>query len=122
MYYPGVQMLVVSARCPAPAAVQAQIAAGQYRDAYRSLNSDGIPASKLFVQDMDADGLRTDAKQTPDVVYQQVVHQTVLNGDVRDSKYRQNLSQVDPAYSRDLRALLDALNALPASSQVAAIH
>jgi methylmalonyl-CoA mutase cobalamin-binding subunit len=122
LFYPGVQLLVVSARYPAPAALQPQIAAGNYRDVYQALHSNPIPESKLFVQDMGADGLRTDEKQTPDIVYQKVVNTTVLNGNVRDAAYRQHLSQIDPEYSRVLRALVDALSAVPVSSAVVAVR
>ena len=120
LFYPGVQLLVVSARYPVPAAIQAELAAGKYRDVYQALQSSAIRESKLFVQDMGADGLRTGATQTPDVVYQQVVHQTVFNGDVQSATYRQQLSQIDPAYSRTRRALVDSITALPASSPAAA--
>jgi hypothetical protein len=124
LFYPGVLLLVVSARYPAPAALQAELTGGKYRDAYAALQGLAVPETKLFVQDMGADGLRVDDKQTPDVVYQEVVHQTVLSGDVKDAKYRQRLADLDPAYSRSLRALLDALQAAPAtsSSAVAAVR
>jgi hypothetical protein len=114
--YPDVQLLVVSARYPAPAALQQQLDAGQFRDVYVALQSNPIADSKLFVQDMQADGLRADNDQTADIVYEKVVNQTVLQGDVKSREYRRTLSSKDDAYSRALQVLLDALKAAPESA------
>jgi hypothetical protein len=118
LVYPDVQLLVVSARYPAPAVLQQQLDAGQFRDVYVALQTNPIAANKLFVQDMQADGLRADNDQTADIVYEEVVNQTVLSGDVKSSEYRRTLSSKDPAYSRVLRVLLDALKTAPESAVV----
>jgi methylmalonyl-CoA mutase cobalamin-binding subunit len=124
LLYPGVQMLVVSGRYPAPATLNQQIAAGHYKDVYSALQGNAVPDSKLFVQDMGLDGLRSSRDQIADIVYDKVVNQTVLSGDVGDSHYRQALGKFDPAYSHALKVLLDAVNARPTApaGSVAAVH
>ena len=58
LFIPGVQMLVVSARYTAPALLNEKILGRQYRDVYLDLASASVPDSKLFIEDMQADGLR----------------------------------------------------------------
>ena len=57
LFIPGVQMLVVSARYAAPALLNEKIIGRQYRDVYLDLASASVPDSKLFIEDMQADGL-----------------------------------------------------------------
>jgi hypothetical protein len=109
LVYPGVQLLVVSARYATPAALQPLIDAGRYRDVYMTLQTGSVPESRLFVHDMQADGLRADAKQTPDIVYERLTDETIFGGDPREKSYRQTLEAKDALYSRALRVLADAL-------------
>lgn len=120
MLFPGVQLLVVSARYPSPAALDPSFANKDYRDVYKALQGSAIPDSKLFVQDMGADGLRTTEAQSADVVYQQVVHQTILNGKVDDGKYQKTLSPLDADYSRALEILIAGLGSAQPVAQSAA--
>jgi hypothetical protein len=114
LLFPGVQLLVVGGSYPVPAAIEAQLAAAQYRDAYLALQGNAIPESKLFVQDMGADGLREKEAQAGDVVYQKVVTQTVLSGDI-DGAYKKKLDAIDVEYSKLLQVLIDALK-VPAAA------
>ena len=50
-----------------PTALDAAFAAANYRDIYTALQS-AMPDSRIFVQDMGADGLRFEDKQRGDVV------------------------------------------------------
>ncbi len=111
LLYPDVQLLVVRARYPVPAALDPQLAAGQHREVYVALQSNALPDGKLFVQDMQADGLRADADQTADIVYERGVDQTVLNGNPRSREYKEMLAAKDAEYSRVLQLLVDALKA-----------
>ena len=63
LFIPGVQMLVVSARYTAPALLNEKILGRQYRDVYLDLASASVPDSKLFIEDMQADGLRARARR-----------------------------------------------------------
>jgi len=57
MHFPGVQLLVISARTQSPEYIEARLTAGAYADVYAALQQ-GIPESKLFIHDMGGDGLR----------------------------------------------------------------
>jgi hypothetical protein len=116
LVYPGVQLLVVSARHPVPAQMDALLAARDYRGAYSLLEGNGISDSKVFVQDMGADGLRAETDQRVDVVYEKVKDRLMFSGDVRDSDYRRQLTAVDATYSRALRVLLEALRPAPTTT------
>jgi hypothetical protein len=111
--YPNVQLLVMGARYPVPAALQQQLKAHQYKDVYSALQMNGIKDSRVFVQDMQADGLRATDQQTADIVYEKMVDQTVLSGDTDKSEYRRTLTAKDTEYSRMLNVLLDALQQQP---------
>lgn len=112
MLFPGVQLLVISARSSAPAYVDAKIAAGAYSDVYAALQQ-GIDESKLFIQDMGADGLRGTRGGTADIVYRKGREQTVLNGDHRAAKmseddYRKLAADTERQYAELLRLLSEA--------------
>ena len=67
MLYPGVQLLVIRAQTTAIDYIEAELAAGRYDAVYMALHQ-GVPASKLFVQDMGGDGIRGDGGLA-DIVY-----------------------------------------------------
>jgi hypothetical protein len=110
LYYPNSQLLVVSAKYPSPALIQASLDAKAYRDVYTALQQAGVPESKLFVQDLGADGLHAAASQPVDVVYEKVVNQTIFDKDEGkpDSPYTKKLSAADQKYAHVLQLLLDA--------------
>jgi hypothetical protein len=57
LYFPGSQILVVSAKYAAPALLTDKIAKQNYRDVYIDLNSASVAGSKVFVIDTNIDGL-----------------------------------------------------------------
>lgn len=57
LYFPGSQLLVVKARYLVPERMDEQIAKRNYRDVYIDLNSASVPASKILVADLGANGL-----------------------------------------------------------------
>jgi hypothetical protein len=57
LYFPGSQLLVVQARYSVPQRMDAQIAMKNYRDVYIDLNSASVPASKMLIADLGANGL-----------------------------------------------------------------
>ncbi len=112
--YPGVQLLVVSARSTDSAEMTRLIGEGKHKEAYALLNQASVNEGKLFVQDMKADGLR-DNSGTVDVVYQNETQRTLLNGapgkqGLSEQEYEDRLTVVDTAYSAALQQLLDNLN------------
>ena len=124
MLFPGVQLLVISARTQAPDYLEAQLAAKAYDNAYAALQQ-GLAESKLFVQDMGGDGLRGADGGTADVVYSRGKETRILDGDhkaarMSASDYRKLVSDIDRKYTAMLRVLIDSLRAgqeveLPAS-------
>jgi len=99
LLYPDVQLLVVGGRYAAPEAMRAQIAAHQYKDVYLALIGSSAPESRLFFQDLKADGLHAEAGGGVDVMYEHVDKQTVFDGkpdpkrfDVADAEYSRLLS------------------------------
>ncbi len=58
LYFPGSQLLVVSGTFAAPERAAALLARKSYREIYIDLNSASLPASKIFISDLGANGLR----------------------------------------------------------------
>lgn len=114
LVFPDVQLLVISARIAAPASLQQLIDTRQYTDAYAVLQGSAIGDSKVFVQDLKADGLHLRANASVDVLYEQVVHQTIFDGqpskhNLTEKQYEEKLTSADATYSQMLTDLLDGL-------------
>jgi len=109
-FFPGSQLLVVTAKYASPLLLDQSLQAKAYRDVYSALQQSAEADSRFFVQDIGADGLRQDDKQAVDIVYDKIVNQTIFDGDpnhkVRD--YQKKLSDADARYSRLLQILLSA--------------
>src|SRR5258707_5300550 len=58
LYFPGFQLLAISAKYSAPALLDARLEKKEYRDIYIDLNSAAEPDSKMFVEDLGVDGLQ----------------------------------------------------------------
>src|SRR4051812_32987726 len=58
LYFPGTQLLVVSAKFDSPYRADSLLTMKDYRDLYIELNSASVPASKVFVSDLSANGLK----------------------------------------------------------------
>jgi hypothetical protein len=114
LLFPQVQLLVVTGKPTAPAAVEAQLTGNRYSDVYALLHQSVVPESKFFVQDLKADGLHARAPDTVDVVYDRVVTQMVFDGSpskrrLNDGQYDQQFVGADTRYARLLMALIDGL-------------
>jgi hypothetical protein len=116
LYAPGPALLVVSARYPVPAAYEVALAQKQYAKAYADLNTTSIADGKLFIQDLGADGLLPQPREsgTFDIVYERVVKQTMFNGDwatqgLRKDDYDKYYRSTDARYARMLSLLLAEL-------------
>jgi hypothetical protein len=59
LYFPQAQLLVVSAKYTAPALLNEKILQRNYRDVYIDLNAATDPATKVLVEDLQANGLRS---------------------------------------------------------------
>ena len=111
LYYPGAQLLAVSAVYPAPQLLQQQIAERKYRDAYISLQVPATQNGRFFVMDLNADGLR-DARGDGvfDITYENGANQVSFDGDWKRQKlsraeYVERFRKDDARYTRILTAL-----------------
>jgi hypothetical protein len=112
LYFPGVQLLVVSAKYTVPALLVEKLGSKQYRDVYIDLNSASVPESKVFITDLGIDGLKADRNENqPYDTYEAGGKQTAFDGDWKKQKltheeYLKTFSTADERYSQILQALL----------------
>ncbi len=59
LYFPGTQLLVVSARYTPPEILNERLAKKEYREVYIDLNTASNPASRVSFEDFGVDGLQT---------------------------------------------------------------
>ncbi|HSC28782.1 MAG TPA: hypothetical protein VLD67_16005 [Vicinamibacterales bacterium] len=123
LYFPGAQLLVVSAKYAAPTLLVEKIKKGQYRDIYIDLNSAFVAGTKIFVIDQSADGLmvRPGDNQAPDS-YENGDEQLSFDGEWRKAKmsedqYMKAFADADHRYAKIL-ALLTAQAREKASVEV----
>jgi hypothetical protein len=115
LYFPGVQLLVVSAKYTVPALLNEKLGGKQYRDVYIDLNSASVPDSKVFVEDLGVDGLRPDRNENqPYDTYEAAGKRTIFDGDYKKQKltkeeYQKIYGTADERYSQMLQALLAQL-------------
>jgi len=58
LYFPGTQLLVVSAKFDTPDRANSLLTMKNYRDLYIELNSASVPNSKIFIADLGTNGLK----------------------------------------------------------------
>ncbi|OLC49885.1 MAG: hypothetical protein AUI64_02295 [Acidobacteria bacterium 13_1_40CM_2_64_6] len=115
LYFANMQLLVVSAKYTAPLLLIAKVAKKDYRDVYIDLNSASVPESKIFIEDLGADGLK--AKREENQVFdtfEQAGKRTVFDSDWKKQKlteqeYMKAFSGADDQYAHILTALLAQL-------------
>jgi hypothetical protein len=112
LYFANMQLLVVSAKYTAPQLLVAKVAKKDYRDVYIDLNSASVPDSKIFVEDLGADGLKAkrEENQAWDT-YEQAGKRTVFNSDWKAQKlseqdYMKAFTGADDQYARILQTLI----------------
>ena len=112
LYFPGVQLLVVSGKYSVPQLLIERLAKKEYRDTYLDLNGAGVAASKIFIQDGAADGLKpkNNDNQAPDI-YEASGKQIIFDGDSKrqkmsDQEYQKAFADADDRYAQLLMALL----------------
>jgi hypothetical protein len=113
MHFPNVQLLVVAGQSPSPAYLDALIAERKYKDVYLALQHTAVPSTKVFFHDMGADGLPAEARDSVDVLYEQVTTQTTFNGDWKRQglsrrDYHTKLAEADQMYRELLQPLVAA--------------
>lgn len=114
LYFPGSQLLVVSAKFDTPWRADSLLEMKNYRDLYIELNSASVPQSKVFVSDLSANGLRSKKDGT--------LYDTVdiggktfnFDGDWKKAKitaddYTKTYSTTDEQYMQMIQVLLAGL-------------
>jgi len=61
LYFPGIQLLVVSGKYTVPQLLTERVNKKEYRDVYLDLNGASVAESKVFIEDPGADGFNRDA-------------------------------------------------------------
>jgi hypothetical protein len=115
MYFPGTQLLVVSAQYAAPALLTELLARKDFRGVYVELSSASVQSSRLFVRDAYANGLmaKPTGEQPPDSV-ETAGKEATFDGAWKKAKmteadYLKAYSDADAAYIRALQSLITHL-------------
>jgi hypothetical protein len=116
LYFPGAQLLVIGAKYAAPALLNEKILRGNYRDVYIDLNAATDPATKVVIEDLYADGLRSRRKgeQPPDAITKGTAQQFAFDGQwrkrkVSEDEYLRTFSDAETQYTRMLELLIAEL-------------
>jgi hypothetical protein len=111
LYFPGAQLLVVSAKYAAPVLLDAKLAKKDYRDVYIDLSSASIPETKVFIMDQAANGLahKPDDDLPPDSL-ERGKDTTFFDGDWKKAKqseedYMKAFDAADTRYAQILMLL-----------------
>jgi hypothetical protein len=111
MYFPG-QLLVVSAKYSVPPLLVEKLQQKSYRDIYMDLNGAGVPESKVFIQDIGADGLKSKA-DAADSYERGAKTRWAFDGEWRKQKltseaeYLKNFVTADAEYAEILAVLIE---------------
>ena len=111
LYFPG-QLLVVSARYSVPVLLVEKLQQKSYRDIYMDLHGASIPDTKVFIQDIGADGLKSKADSAPDSYERGANTRWSFDGEWRKQKiaseeqYLKNFAAADAEYAEILTALI----------------
>ncbi len=115
LYFPGLQLLVVSGKYAVPVLLTTRIAKKEYRDTYLDLNGAAEASSKIFIEDLGADGLiARPGRDDPADVYEVAGKRTVFNRDwkaqgMSEDDYMKAYADADARYTVMLKALLAEL-------------
>lgn len=115
LYIPGVELLVVSARYAVPAVLDGRLTKKEYKEIYGDLNGAALPGTRVFVEDLDANGLiARRSENKPFDSFESGGKRTTFDGDWDKQKlsreeYQRAFAASDARYSQMLTALLAQL-------------
>jgi len=117
MYFPGTQLLLVSAEYTAPGLLTELLARKDFKGVYVELSSASVQSSKMFVRDAYANGLmiKPSGDQPADSV-ETSGKEAVFNGawkkaKITEADYMKSYTDADAAYTRALQLLITQLKA-----------
>jgi hypothetical protein len=112
LYFPGSQLLVVSARYAVPPILNDKIAKKDFREIYTDLNSASVEGSKILVMDIGADGLRPQKNDNRFDTYDTGATVVAFDGDWKKQKmasedeYMKIFAAADAKYAKMLSVLI----------------
>src|SRR5947207_6918048 len=112
LYFPNTQLLVVAAQYSAPLAMNERLAKKDYREAYLDLSSASVPGSKVFIEDLGANGLVAKPRDNEAFdAYEAAGKRVSFDGDwkkqqLSEEDYLKAFSAADERYSQILAALI----------------
>jgi hypothetical protein len=115
LYFPGVQLLVVSGKYSVPQLLTERLVKKEYRDTYLDLNGASVPATKLFLEDPGADGVKPKREENqPFDSYEAEGKRLMFDGDwkkqkVSEQDYMKVFLAADERYAQILTALIAQL-------------
>jgi len=115
LYFANTQFLVVSAKYSVPQLLNERLTKKEYRDVYIDLNSASLPESKIFIEDVAADGLKAKREENqPYDTYEFAGKRTMFDSEWKKQKlteqeYMKVFSTADEQYSHILTTLLSQL-------------
>ena len=122
LYFPGTQLILVSAKYSSPPLLTELLARKDYRAVYAELTSASVPGSKMFVNDVYANGLAIKpAGSTPPDSIESASTQATFDGAWKKAKmaeadYIKAFTDADAAYARVLQTLITQLKTAGTSS------
>ena len=111
LYFPGAQLLVVSAKYSAPVLLTTKLSKKEYRDTYIDLSSASIASTKIFIMDQGCNGLvAKPGGDPPDSWEQGNKTTTSFDGDWKKAKlseeeYMKAFAAADERYAKILNLL-----------------
>jgi hypothetical protein len=112
LYFPGSQLLVVSARYAVPPILVEKIAKKDYREIYTDLNSAAVEGSRSLVMDIGVDGLKPKKEDSRYDTCDIGAKSYVFDGDWKKQKlaseddYLKAFTEADAKYAKMLTALI----------------
>ena len=108
------QIIVITAKYPAPPLLNEKLAQNNHRDVYVELNSASVPETRLIITDLGADGLRPKKAKRDDPFDSRDLGGKTLafDGNWREDKmseadYMKAHAEADAAYAKAIQALID---------------
>lgn len=111
LYVPGGELLVVAAQYPVPALLDKRLQKGEYQEVYVDLQSLASPGKRVFVEDLQANGLHSACgPDQPFDIVSENGGETKFNGDFATQKltaeqYQSRFATADASYADMLTAL-----------------
>jgi len=115
LYFPGSQLLVITAEFTVPERLAILLGDRKYRDIYIDLNSASVPDSKVLVVDLRCDGLQAARSENGPVdTYETATRRSAFDGEWRKQKmseadYMKSHAEADAIYVGMLEVLIAQL-------------